>query len=163
VKKFLLAGILLFFCFVLPLNVYSIGSGQGIGIQGSFYRYQVTGYGPMMITIVQDISYVISGIYSGRTAISIVLWIIASIFLVVATLKHLIRMDDGDLNYLKQTGFLIIGAGIMYVVSCIAQFGLFFNGSAGISMPTGGFFLMLLGIGMMMYPSFVPNLISKIA
>lgn len=117
----------------------------------------------MMITIVQDISYVISGIYSGRTAISIVLWIIASIFLVVATLKHLIRMDDGDLNYLKQTGFLIIGAGIMYVVSCIAQFGLFFNGSAGISMPTGGFFLMLLGIGMMMYPSFVPNLISKIA
>jgi hypothetical protein len=153
VIKLILAGILLLICFVLPLHVYSIGGDQGIGIQGSFYRFQVTGYGPMMITMTRDISYVTTGIYSGRTAISIGLWVTGSISLVITTLIHLIRPDCFNHHYPQLSGFLLIGAGVSYVVSCIAQFGPFLNGSAGISMPFGGFALMLLGIGMTIYPS----------
>jgi hypothetical protein len=161
VKKIILAGMLVFFCFVIPLHVYSIGGDQGIGIQGSFYRYQVTAYGPMMITIVQDISYVTGGIYSGRTALSIVLWVTGSISLVIATLLHLIRMDYTHQYNPTDTALLLIGAGTLYVVSCIAQFGPFFNGSAGISMPFGGFALILLGIGMIMYPFLVGYPVPK--
>jgi hypothetical protein len=153
VIKLILAGVLLVICFVIPLHVYSIGGDQGIGIQGSFYRYQVTGYGPMMITITQDISYVTSGVYSGRTALSIVFWVTGSISLVIITLIHLIRPDCFNNYYPQLSGFLLIGAGILFVVSCIAQFGPFLNGSAGISMPFGGFALMVLGIGMTIYPS----------
>ena len=152
-KKLILASIVLFFCFVIPLHLYSIGGDQGVGIQGAFYRFQVTGYGPMMITMTQDLFYVISGIYSGRTAFSIVFWVIGNIFLVIATLIILIRSNNLTQHYQKQSGFLLIGAGIFYVVSCIAQFGPFLNGSAGISMPFGGFTLILLGIVMMIYPS----------
>jgi len=152
VIKIILAGILLLFCFVIPLHIYSIGGGQGVGIQGSFYRYQVTGYGPMMITIMQDVSYVTGGIYSGRTALSIALWVAGSISLVIATLIHLIRPDYINYNYAQLIGFFLIGTGVLYVVSCIAQFGPLLNGSAGISMPFGGFALMLLGIGMTKYP-----------
>jgi hypothetical protein len=155
VIKLVISGTLLLFCFVIPLHVYSIGIVQGIGIQGSFYRYQVTGYGPMTITMAQDISYVTSGIYSGRTALSIVFWVTGSIFLVIATLLYLIGPDYVDRYYSKQSGFLLIGAGVLYVVSCIAQFGPFFNGSAGISLPFGGFLLMLLGIDMIMYSSYL--------
>ena len=149
----MLAGMtLLLFCFVIPLHVYSIGADQGIGIQGSFYRYQVTDYGSMMITMMQDIWYVTSGTYSGRTALSIVLWVTGSIFLVIATLIHLIRPDFNQYNQ-TVLGFFLIGAGLLYIISCIAQFGLFFHGSAGISVPFGGFLLMVLGIYLMMYPS----------
>jgi hypothetical protein len=161
VKKIILAGILLVFCFVIPLHVYSIGGDQGIGIQGSFYRYQVTGYGPMMITMMQDVSYVTGGIYSGRTALSIGLWVTGSISLVVATLLHLTGMDFVNQYNPTNPAFLLIGAGALYVVSCIAQFGPFFNGSAGISMPFGGFALILLGIGMIMYPFLVGYPVPK--
>jgi hypothetical protein len=153
VIKLILAGVLLVICFVIPLHVYSIGGDQGIGIQGSFYRFQVTGYGSMLITLTRDISYVTSGIYSGRTALSIILWVTGSISLVITTLIHLIKPDYFNNYYPQLSGFLLIGAGILFVVSCIAQFGPFLNGSAGISMPFGGFALMVLGIGMTIYPS----------
>jgi len=153
VIKFILAGTLLLFCFVIPLHVYSIGADQGIGIQGTFYRYQVTGYGSMLITLMEDIWNVISGTYSQRTALTIVLWMTGNIFLVIATLINLIRPDNFNLYNSTVTGFLLIGAGLFYVVSCMAQFGPFFHGRAGISLPFGGFLLILLGIGMMIYPS----------
>ena len=156
VIKLILAGTLLLFCFVIPLHVYSIGADQGIGIQGTFYRYQVTGYGSMMITMMQDIWYVTSGTYSGRTALSIVLWVTGSIFLVIATLIHLIRPDFNQYN-LTVSGFFLIGAGLLYIISSIAQFGLFFHGSAGVSLPFGGFSLMTLGIYIMMYPSLLSS------
>jgi hypothetical protein len=153
VIKIFIAVTLLLFCFVLPMHVYTIGADQGIGIQGSFYRFQVTGYGPMMITMMQDISYVITGIYSGRTAISIVSWVTGSVFLVIATLLNLIIPDYFNQKYPKRSGLLLIGTGILYIVSCIAQFGPFFNGSAGISLPFGGFTLLLLGVVITLYPS----------
>ena len=106
----------------------------------------------MIITLTQDISYVTSGIYSGRTALSIGLWVAGSISLVITTLIYLIRPDCFHPYYPQLSGFLLIGAGVSYIVSCIAQFGPFLNGSAGISMPFGGFALMLLGIGMTKYP-----------
>jgi hypothetical protein len=104
--------------------------------------------------MIQDISYVTSGIYSGRTALSILVWITGSIFLGTGTLINLIRPDCFNHYYPQLSGFLLIVAGVSYVVSSIAQFGPFLNGSAGISMPFGGFALMLLGIGMMIDPSF---------
>jgi hypothetical protein len=161
VIKLILTGTLLLFCFVIPLHVYSIGADQGIGIQGTFYRYQVTGYGPMMITMMQDIWYVTSGTYSQRTALTIVFWVTGSIFLVIATLINLIRPDNFHLYNSTVTGFLLIGAGLFYVVSCMAQFGPFFHGRAGISLPFGGFLLMVLGIGGMMYPSLLYSQSTK--
>ena len=161
VIKLILAGTLLLFCFVIPLHVYTIGADQGIGIQGTFYRYQVTGYGSMMITLMQDIWNVISGTYSQRTALTIVLWMTGSIFLVIATLINLIRPDNFNLYNSTVTGFLLIGAGLFYVISCMAQFGLFFHGRAGISLPFGGFLLMVLGIYLMMYPSLLYSPATK--
>jgi|GEM_PF-1269961 len=162
VDKFVLAGgVLLLFCFIIPLNVYSIGADRGIGIQGSFYRYQETAYGPILITLAQDIWYVTSGIYSGRTALSIVLWVTGSSLLVTATLVTLTRTDYFNRYMPTLSGFLLIGAGALYVGSCIAQFGLFLNGNAGISLPFGGFILIMLGIGMMMPPSLLHPSSSK--
>jgi hypothetical protein len=78
-----------------------------------------------------------SGIYSGRTALSIGLWVTGSIFLVISTLTILIRPASFDHYYPKLSGFLLVGTGILFVVSCIVQFGPFLNGSAGISIPLG--------------------------
>jgi hypothetical protein len=145
--------VLLSFCFFIPLHVYTIGADQGIGIQGSFYRYQETEYGSMLITMMQDIWYVTSGMYSGRTAFSIVLWVTGSIFLVIATLITLIKPNIFNQYNSTVSGFLLIGAGILYVISCIAQFGPFFHGSAGISFPFGGFLLIIFGIFLTFHPS----------
>lgn len=160
-KPVLVGVILLLVCFIIPLHVYSIGTGQGIGIQGSFYRYQETEYGPMIITLTKDISYVTSGIYTGRTALSIGLWLAGTISLVIATLLYLIRPDFSHPYFPQLSGFLLIGAGVFYIASCIAQFGLLLNGGAGMSMPYGGFFLMVLGIGLVIFPSFFISVESE--
>jgi hypothetical protein len=152
VKGVLTGVILLLFCFVIPLHVYTIGADQGIGIQGTFYRYQVTGYGSMLITTAQDILYIFSKTYSQRTVFSILLWVTGSIYLIISTLINLMRPENSNLNNPTVSGSLFIGAGLFYIMSCIAQFGIFFNGPAGISLPFGGFLLMLLGVGNIMNP-----------
>jgi hypothetical protein len=139
------------FCFVLPLQIFIIGNDTGIGIQGAVYRYQVTAQGNSLIPITREIWYVTSGMYNGRSAFSVIFWIMGTITLVFATAYALIY---GNLITQKQVRNIIIclaGAGVGYMVSCMAQYGLLLNGSAGISIPVGIFAIIAFALSIQYY------------
>lgn len=126
---------LLILCFILPLNFFIIGEDMGIGMQGAFYRYQVTGYGTGFFPLTQDLSYIISGIYEGKTALSVVIWAIAAVFLAIATTLALITYIEPADKRANIVCFLMAFAGVGFLISVIIQYGPFLQGPAGLSIP----------------------------
>lgn len=70
----LLAAVLL-----LPANIYAIGNAVGAGLRfPPLFLYQDTTYGASLIPVWREISYVTSGIIGGRSALSILLWVLGT-------------------------------------------------------------------------------------
>jgi hypothetical protein len=124
-------------CFILPLQVYLIGSNAGFGIETSLFRYQVTSQGNSLILITSDLSYIIWGIYTGRTAASVGLWIFGTLLLVITTIFSLIHAWEMTRAQIRVIKFSLAGSGILFLLSCVFQYGLFLHGPAGVSMPIG--------------------------
>jgi len=157
VRTWIISLCLCIFCFVVPLQGYVIGNDLGMGIQGAMFRYQVTGSGNSIITLTQDLSYVTSGIYSGKTANSVIFWISGTGVLVFTTIFTLIYGNRLPQRYLKFIIIGLLGAGILYLGSCVAQYGVLFSGPAGISLPAGVFFLFLLALLLQFYQGLFYN------
>ena len=132
-----LIGILLvIICFILPLHFFIIGDGTGFGFQGVFYQYKESGYGSYLLPVTVDLSYTLQGTYSGRTMASVLLWAAGSLCIMVSTILWLIN-GSGVRRYDLLSGMLFIVAGVAYLASVLFQYGVFFNGPAGISVPFG--------------------------
>jgi hypothetical protein len=91
----------------------------------------------MFIFLNQDLGYIINGIYTGRTAFSVLVWILADALLLLGTAFYLIEPGGRTMHIVKKTGLFIIAGGILFLFSCIIQFGYFLQGSAGTSIPVG--------------------------
>jgi len=135
--KYLIPVFLLFLCFIMPVQIYVIGDGYGIGIQGAFYRYQVSSYGSSFIPVNQDANYVISGTYGGKTALSVFIWIIADVLLVFATILALIKVQYLEERMFKTICLFMMVSGVLFFISVMLQYGFFLHGAAGISIPFG--------------------------
>ncbi len=123
--------------FIFPFQVFIIGQEMGIGIQGAVYRYQVTGYGNSFILLPQEVGYVLKGIYTGLTALSVIIWSIGTMILSITIWFALIYMDGTmpDINRKIQLG--LVGSCVCFLISCIARYGIFFHSSSGTSIPFG--------------------------
>jgi hypothetical protein len=146
VRTAILALALCACCFILPLQVYLIGGNAGFGIETSLFRYQVTSQGNSLILITTDLSYIIWGIYTGRTAASVGLWIFGTLLLVITTIFSLIHAWEMKRAQIRAIKFSLAGSGILFLVSCMFQYGLFLHGPAGVSIPIG-----ILVVGFLVY------------
>jgi hypothetical protein len=144
VRTIIIALALCACCFILPLQVYLIGGNAGFGIETSLFRYQVTSQGNSLILITTDLSYIIWGIYTGRTAASVGFWIIGTLLLVVTTIFSLIHAWEMTRAQIRVIKFALAGSGILFLVSCVFQYGPFLNGAAGVSTPIGVLVVILL-------------------
>ncbi len=151
-RVWIIALFLCAFCFVVPLQCYIIGGSLGVGIQSAVFRYQVTVEGNSIITLAEDLSFIVDGIYFGRTAISVILWTLGTVVLVLTTIFSLIYWNRLPRHYLKFIVMGLMGAGILYLGSCVAQYGLLFTGPAGISLPLGVMLLFLYALFLHLYP-----------
>lgn len=147
--RFLIPVFLLFLCFFMPIQIYTVGDGIGAGIQGAFYRYQVTSYGTSFITVSQDVQYVISGMYDGRTAASNLGWVIGDAILIIATILSLINDKCSNTRRTITICSLLIMSGIVFLISAQLQYGLLLYGAAGIAMPFG--VVLIIGAGCYFY------------
>ncbi|WFN35519.1 hypothetical protein L1S32_05290 [Methanogenium sp. S4BF] len=121
----------------VPVSVYVIGSMLGAGVQFPLFRYQNTYMGTNVITIVRDLQYVLEGTISGRSALMPVFWA-AGIFSGIAGLVSVAvgpRMHG--LYSPRRGGICIMGAGLLYLVALIAQYGPTFSSSGGFAVPVG--------------------------
>ncbi len=125
-----------FLLFVIPINIYVIGEWFGTGIQWVFLRYQQTFIGNCFIPISSDLEFILLGIYNGKTAISVVVWSFA-VCLILISLILLVADPKEKTVKRKYCGGILIFAGILFLGSCMIQYGLLFNGPAGICIPIG--------------------------
>jgi hypothetical protein len=124
--------------FLIPLDFFIIGGGIGAGIQWSLFRYQNTYLGASFIPVTRDLYYIISGIISGKSAISGLLLIFSAIVLVVAFLLVMA-------NRTRLSGILTMTAGILSLGSCCIQYGFLLNAYAGMCIPFGAPILLIYG------------------
>ena len=122
---------------ILPVNVYIIGGSIGAGLQFPFLRYQETYLGTNVITILRDLDYVTSGIITGRSALSILLWALGAALLTTAIIYLIARREDVYETLRKPLALLTAGGAAAYLLSCIAQYGPTLHGPAGFTVPVG--------------------------
>ena len=155
VRTWIIAVSLCIFCFIVPLQCFIIGNGYGIGIQGAMIRYQVTPWGNSVFPLSEELQFVTSGIYSGKSALMVMLWTAGTIFLSMTTLSSLLYWNQLPREYLRYIIAGITGAGILYLASCIAQYGPLFHGPAGVSLPMGILILFLFAVFLQIHQDFL--------
>jgi hypothetical protein len=106
----------------------------------------MTSESALLISIPKEVSYVTSGIYSGKTALSVILWSLGTVMLTLTTYVSLIYWNRLPRQYLRSVCIGLSAAGILYLSSCIVQYGPLFHGQAGISLPFGIVILLIFGI-----------------
>lgn len=141
--------ILILLLFVIPLNLYVIGKWIGTGLQWALFRYQETSWGISLITLTRDFEYITGGVLTGKTAFSIALWGAGTILLIVAFLALAAMIAEEMNDKVHLPGLLVIASGILYIASCMTQYGPFFSGPAGISIPLG--IPLMLVVGWLIY------------
>jgi len=129
-------GLFLLILVLIPIQIYIIGDWVGVGIQCSFLRVQNADLGRSIIFITRDINYLITGIYQGKSALSILLEIVAFAFLISTIILFYLEKEI-TMPLRKRTGGLIILSALFFTASIMAQYGLLFNGPAGVSIPIG--------------------------
>jgi hypothetical protein len=123
--------------FLIPLNIYVIGEWIGTGVQWALFRYQDSAYGTSLITLTRDLEYVISGIITGKSAISLSLWVAGAILLIVAFIALAALFAENMDEKMHIPGLLVIASGVLLLASCVTQYGPLLSGPAGFSVPIG--------------------------
>lgn len=137
VRTWFIPFCLLSFCFLLPLQCFIIGDDFGLGVQGALFRYQMTEQGTSLIPVTYEIDYIISGIYQGKTADSLILWAFGTFVLACTTIVSLISWNTISHRTLGFITVGIAGSCIFYLASSITRYGLFLSGPTGTTLPCG--------------------------
>jgi hypothetical protein len=131
---------------ILPLNIYLIGDALGTGLQWALVRYQQTYLGTGIIPVTRDIGYVLSGLMAGYSGLSLIIWSLGTLLLIVAFLLVIsTACHEHSCRYTRYSPFLTVLAGILFLMSCMLQYGISLYGPAGFSIPFGVPVLMVIG------------------
>ena len=128
----LLATVLL-----IPTSIYVIAGGVGAGLRFPMFLYQDTTYGVSLIPVWREITYVTSGIIGGRSAVSILLWVLGTALLIAAIAYFAVKREDDYETFRKPLALLVAGGAVAYLLSCVAQYGPTLHGPAGFAVPVG--------------------------
>ncbi|MFA5395119.1 MAG: hypothetical protein WC346_03790 [Methanogenium sp.] len=123
--------------FFVPVSVYGIGSMLGAGVQFPLFRYQDTYMGTNVITIVRDLEYVLEGTISGRSALMPIVWISGFFSAVIGLLSVAVPARMHGWYSPRRGGVCIMGAGFLYLVALVVQYGPTFLSSGGFAIPVG--------------------------
>ncbi|MFA5222375.1 MAG: hypothetical protein WC391_08845 [Methanoregula sp.] len=150
-RSWIIALGLLLFWFIVPLQFFIIGNDYGYGVQGAVYRYQITTTGISLIPIPWEMTYITSGIYTGNSALSILLWFAGTLVLALTAIISLIHLETLTLRTYRLLYIGMAVSGVLYLGSCIARYGIFFSGPAGVSIPVGIIVLMMCALFLFYY------------
>lgn len=128
---------LLIACLFAPLTVFTIGDWIGAGIRFPLFLYQDTIYGTSLIPVWREISYIMSGIIDGRSALSILTWTLGTTLLIMAAGYIIYGNYSGVKKPRRTLALLIAGSAVAYLLSCVLQYGPLLHGPAGLAIPIG--------------------------
>jgi hypothetical protein len=132
--------IIMVLLFTLPQSLYVIGDYLAVGIRFPLFRYQYSAYGSSVISVVRELQYVFGSTVGGlgsRTAIATYLWLagLVVLFAAAALIISWHLLDNPD--HARFPGPLIIITGVLFLAWAMVQFGPFFSGPSGYSVPIG--------------------------
>lgn len=135
-RTWILTGLAaLIFC--VPVSVYVIGSMLGAGVQFPLFRYQETYMGTNIITIARDLRYVLEGTITGRSALMPLFWTAGIVSGLAGLASVAVPPRMHKLYSPRRGGICIMGAGLLYLLALIAQYGPTFSSSGGFAVPVG--------------------------
>jgi hypothetical protein len=124
---------------------------MGVGIQGAVFRYQMTAQGNSLIPITTEATYVTRGIYEGKSAMSVIFWVLGTIILTLLTILSLVYWNRLSPRHIRIITAGLAGACISYLVSCAFQYGIFLSGPVGRSLPVGVILTIIFSIFLYYY------------
>jgi hypothetical protein len=133
--------------FIIPLNFFIIGDRIGIGVQWAFFRYQDSYFGSSFIPVTNNLGYILDGVITGKTVFSELLIIIAAIGFIIA---FLLLLSDYS-HAIQISGIITIINGFLLLASSMIQYGIWFHGESGESIPIGVPLIFVIGVCMVRY------------
>lgn len=136
--------------FCLPLTVFVIGDGLAAGLSFALFKIQmpfiVPDPSPFLITPLKEYGYIASGVIGGRTAIAYSLWYCGTALL-AAALAIVIATGYGKAGprYKNAAAAGTVLAGLLYLGSCIVQYGALLYGPSGYAIPVGIPLILFIG------------------
>jgi hypothetical protein len=131
--------------FIIPINIYVIGDWLGTGVQWALLRYQQTYLGNSLILVSKDITYVLTGVISGRSGISYILWTAGVVLFIIATILVILANTDEDSVLVRKASLVTITGALLLTGSVIMQYGIFFSSQSGFAIPVGIPVILIIG------------------
>jgi hypothetical protein len=103
----------------------------------------------------KELTYVTSGIYTGKTAASVIFWCLGTLILFLFTLGSLLSWNQMNEDHIRIISIGLFCSAVCYILSCISQYNLFLSGPAGISLPIGVLFMIVCAILLRFYSRFL--------
>jgi len=128
--------------FLIPINIFVIGDWLATGVQWVFFRYQQSYLGNSFLFFTKDVSYVQAGIIRGRSAVASEIAVVATFLMVLAVFLLLVAYERESNEresgtWIKTAAIISMGAGCLYLIADMIQYGMFFQGPAGFTIPIG--------------------------
>ena len=139
---YLIFSIILFF---IPYSIFIIGDWLGVGVQFSVLKIQFSDQGNSTIDILQELRYLTSGVITGKSVLTILMWAIGSFCIIISIIVLVILNSRQTIPKIKYGGMLLILAATFFLASIISQYGILFNGPAGVAIPVGLPVLFVIG------------------
>jgi hypothetical protein len=118
---------------------------MGVGIQWALFKYVQSYLGMSVISTTNDIFYIGTGLIQGRSAIAAIIWVIGAFLLIGCFIVNLVTIRKQSPDLIKKTSLMTILGALLFIMSDIQQYGIFFHGSAGICIPVGIPLIFFLG------------------
>lgn len=126
---------------VIPINIYVLGDWWGSGIQWAVFRYQQAFYNNenviSLILYNQEIQWILSGIITGKTILSVIIWGIGIVLLCTATLLIIYAIFKENEQHFRWGALLNIAGACAFTAAILNLYGITFHGPAGIAIPFG--------------------------
>lgn len=132
-----IALFLIILVYFIPVQIFRIGTSIGYGIQWPLFKYQDTIIGVSFVSLINDIGYVLTGTITGRSGISLVLFLSSTIILLVSTIALIHTYVTGHPEKFRKYSLFLSLSAIIYLISIMVQYGFLLSGLAGISIPIG--------------------------
>jgi hypothetical protein len=131
--------------FLIPINIYVIGDWLGTGVQWALLRYQQTYLGTSLILVTKDITYVLTGVISGRSGISYILWAAGVLLFIIATIMVILANINEESTLIWKAALFTITGGFLLALSIIMQYGILFSSQSGFAIPVGIPIILIIG------------------
>ena len=122
---------------LMPQGLFVVGEFMAWGIRFPFLRWQDSAFGPSVIPLNRELTYILNGTVGGRTAFASGVWLAGVILLVAAAALVVAWQSFGIAGLASYPGPLVALTGVFFLAWAMVQYGPLLSGPSGFGIPFG--------------------------